>query len=301
MPEMWIIVSLMAAAFQTVRFMLQKHLAAATLSAAGATFARFVYSAPLILILLAVYLAVTGAVLPRIQSSFWAYAIAGGAAQILATVCVVLLFKQRNFAVGITFKKTEVIQTVLIGWLVLGEGVSWLGFGAIALGVAGLLVLSGDSGARGIRLSDLTNRAAGLGIASGFLFAISAVTYRGASLGVLTDDPVLRAGVTLGAVVVLQTAMMVVWLALRDAGEMRRVWDARRTALWIGVMSMAGSFCWFLAFTLQNAAYVKAVGQAELILSIAASTLFFHERISRRELIGMGILLGSIVILILGT
>ncbi len=300
-PDLWIIVSLLAATFQTVRFMLQKVLATSTLSAAGATFSRFFYSGPFILILLAAYLSVTGAAVPAIGGSFWGYALAGGAAQIAATVCVVLLFKQRNFAVGITFKKTEVIQTVLLGLVVLGEGVSALGFFAIALGVVGLLLLSGQAGAQGIRLSDFWNRAAGLGIACGFLFAISAVGYRGATLSVVSDDPLLRAGVTLALVVLMQTAIMVVWLVLREPGEIARVWAARRVAVWIGLTSMGGSYCWFVAFTLQNAAYVKAVGQAELILSIAASTLFFKEVISRREWAGIALLLASILMLVLVT
>jgi len=37
----------------------------------------------------------------------------------------------------------------------------------------------------------------------------------------------------------------------------------------------------------------------ELILSVAASTLFFRERISGREWAGMTVLVGSIVMLIL--
>ena len=300
-PDLWIIVTLLAAGFQTVRFMLQKQLATATLSAAGATFSRFLYSAPFIVVLLAVYLAVTGQALPTPAPAFWAYGLAGAVAQITATVCVVLLFKQRNFAVGITFKKTEVIQTVLVGWVVLGEGVSPLGFGAIALGVAGLLLLSGGPEAKGFHLSDLGNRAAGLGIASGFLFAISAVGYRGATQHIFAEDPLLRAGVTLAAVVCMQTAIMVVWLHFRERGEMRRVWAARRTAVWIGLTSMGGSYCWFVAFAVQNAAYVKALGQVELLLSIAATTLFFHEKITAREWIGMAVLVGSIVMLVLVT
>lgn len=300
-PDMWIVVSLLAAAFQTVRFMLQKVLATGTLSAAGATFSRFFYSAPFILILLACYLAMTGSALPRIEASFWAYGLAGGAAQIAATVCVVLLFKQRNFAVGITFKKTEVIQTALMGWIVLGEGVSTLGFAAIALGVVGLLLLSGGAEAKGFSIRDFGNRAAVLGIASGFLFSISAVSYRGASLAIDTDDPISRAAVTLAVVVLLQTLIMVVWLGLREPGEMARVWQARKVAVWIGLTSMGGSFCWFVAFTVQNAAYVKAVGQAELILSVAASTLFFKEKITGREWAGMSVLVGSIVMLVLVT
>ncbi|APE44111.1 hypothetical protein BOO69_12370 [Sulfitobacter alexandrii] len=299
LPDPWVYVTLAAAAFQTVRFMLQKHLATATLSAAGATFSRFFYSAPLILGLLALYLGAAGKPLPQVAPGFWLFGLVGASAQILATVCVVLLFKQRNFAVGITFKKTEVIQTVLVGWLVLGEGVSWPGFAAIALGIIGLLLLSGGAEVRGLRLRHLRNRAAGLGIASGILFAVSAVSYRGASLGVAEADPVLRAAVTLAAVVAMQTVIMLVWLRLREPGQIGAVWAARRVALWIGLTSMGGSLCWFIAFTLQNAAYVKALGQVELILSVAASTLFFHERISGREWAGMAVLVVSILLLVL--
>ena len=298
-PDLWIIVTFLAAAFQTVRFMLQKVLATSTLSPAGATFSRFLYSAPFIALLLAVYMQATQAQLPALSAGFWGFGLLGAVSQIVATVCVVALFKERNFAVGITFKKTEVIQTVLVGVLLLGELVSWGGFAAIALGLVGLLMLSGGKDARGFHLSDLRNRAAGLGIASGILFAFSAVSYRGASLTLATEDPLLRAGVTLMAVVAMQTLVMVVWLALRERGEMGRVWRARRVAVWIGLTSMGGSLCWFIAFTLQNAAYVKALGQVELILSILASTLFFKEKITAREAIGMAILVASILLLIL--
>ncbi len=297
-PDLWILVTFAAAVFQTARFMLQKHLAAATLSAAGATFSRFLYSAPFIWVLLALYLGLSGRVLPQIAPGFWAYGLVGATAQIMATVCVVLLFKQRNFAVGITFKKTEVIQTVLMGWILLSEGVSLAGFAAIALGIVGLLLLSGGEDAKGWRMGHVNTRAVALGIGSGFLFSISAVTYRGASLAVLTQDPFLRAAVTLAAVVTMQTLIMVVWLWFREPGQMRTVWSARRVAIWIGLTSMGGSLCWFIAFTLQNAAYVKALGQVELILSVAASTLFFREKISGREWAGMAVLVGSIVMLV---
>ncbi|MEO1920179.1 MAG: hypothetical protein ABGW81_10845 [Paracoccaceae bacterium] len=48
--------------------------------------------------------------------------------------------------------------------------------------------------------------------------------------------------------------------------------------------------------TLQNAAYVKAVGQIELLFTFAASVLIFRERPNRREvgriiLVSLGILL----------
>lgn len=296
---LWIPVTIAAASFQTVRFMLQKTLSAVTLSAAGATFARFAYSAPVVVALLAVWLGATGGSLPSMGGMFWVYAAAGGLAQILATVCVVLLFKQRNFAVGITFKKTEVIQTAILGFIMLGDHVSGGGMVAILLGLAAVLVLSKTPQSEGRWWQNLTNRASQIGLASGVLFAIAAVTYRGASLELGDVPPVLRAAVTLAAVTSMQMIGMGVWLAWRDRAELRAVWKARQTAVFVGLTSMGGSFCWFLAFTLQNAAYVKALGQVELILSLMASVLFFRETVTRRELAGMGLLGLSILVLVL--
>ncbi|MDF3413129.1 DMT family transporter [Sulfitobacter sp. M57] len=299
LPDLWIIISLTAAVFQTVRFMLQKHLATATLTAAGATFSRFFYALPFVTLLLLVYLVGRDVALPAVGTSFWGFGLLGACAQITATVCTVLLFKQRNFAVGMTFTKTEVIQTVLVGWLLLGEGVSPLGFMAISIGIVGLLLLSAAPAGTGFRLRDLGNKASALGIASGILFAFSGVSYRGATLAVAAEDPFLRAGLTLTVVVAMQTVIMLVWLRWREPGQIAAVWKARRVAVWIGLTSMAGSLGWFTAFALQNAAYVKAVGQVEIIFSIVATVLFFRERITAREALGMAILSVSILLLIL--
>ncbi|TNJ41832.1 DMT family transporter [Phaeobacter sp. B1627] len=296
---LWIVVTFAAATFQTVRFMLQKILSSVSLSPAGATFSRFIYSAPLILLLLWAYARTTGAEMPALSAGFWGFAAVGGLSQILATICVVALFKARNFAVGITFKKTEVIQTALVGLVVLGDEVSVLGWLAIAIGLGAVLVLSKSADTAPGLWQQLTGRAPLLGLGSGVLFAFSAVSYRGASLELQVPDAVLRAAVTLAVVVCLQTVMMLVWLTVRDPAEIRRVWAARRVAVWVGLTSMGGSFCWFLAFTLQNAAYVKALGQVELLLSLLASLVFFKETVTRREIFGMGLLVLSILALIL--
>lgn len=297
--SLWITASLLAAAFQTVRFMLQKRLAAATLSATGATFARFVYSAPIAVVGASIYMWLQVVTIPKISPVFWVYGIAGGAAQVFATVCLVKLFAARNFAVGVTFAKTEVILTVFVGLLILGEGVSWLAFGAICLGVVGVVLLSVDPNGTNTQWTRVFNRAAGLGVLAGLLFSVSAVGYRGASLEVLSPDPFVRAGLTLAAVTSLQTFGMALWLLWKDPGEARRVLQAWRSASLIGVTSVAGSFGWFLAFTLQAAAYVKAIGQIELIFGLLVSVFVFKERPGARELVGMAILTASIVVLLL--
>jgi drug/metabolite transporter (DMT)-like permease len=225
--------------------MLQKTLSGGTLTAAGTTFARFFYSAPLVALILCAYLIGAGRALPDLSLALWAWGVFGGVSQILATMCVVALFQQRNFAVGTTFAKTEVIQTVLVGLVLLGEGVTWAAFGCILIGTIGVLLLSDPPGGRGAWLSRITNRAVGLGLLSGLLFAFSGVSYRAASLELAVDEPLLRAGITLAAVTMMQMLGMLVWLKLYQPGEIARVWAARRTAGFVGLTSMAGSYCWF--------------------------------------------------------
>jgi len=296
--EAWVLITLGAALAQTVRFMLQKQLKTTGLSTGGATFARFVYSAPLVAVLILVYASTSEQAIPAMPGRFWQFAMAGGLAQILATMCVVAIFSHRNFAVGITFKKTEVVMTAIVGFLILGEGVGMVGAFAIGIGLIGVLVLSDPPGGEGHFLNRIVNRAAGLGILSGVFFAISAVGYRGASLALSHGDTVLRAGTTLAVVTATQTLALGLWLAWRERGQIAVVLRAWRVAGMVGIMSMVGSFCWFTAFTLQNAAYVNAVGQVELIFSIAASALFFKEKISPREFTGIALLSIGILALI---
>ena len=295
----WVYITIGAAFAQNLRFMLQKHLKVTRLSTGGTTFARFVYSAPLVAAMVLTYARMTGQDLPLPGARFWVFALSGGLAQVLATMCVVALFAHRNFAVGITFKKTEVLQTALIGFVVLGEGVSAGGMAAIALGFAAVALLSDPAGGTGPWHRRLVNPASGLGLLSGVLFAVSATGYRGASLSLGLDGVFLRAAFTLAVVTASQSLAMALWLRWREAGEITKVLANWRVAGLVGVTSMIGSLGWFTAFTLQKAAYVKALGQIELLFSFAATVLVFREKTTLREVLAMGLLSASILLLIL--
>ncbi len=275
--------------------MLQKTLSMGPLSAGGATLARFLYTAPFACLLALGYLSWRGQGLPAIGGAFWPYVLAGGLAQILATWCVVAIFASRNFAVGITFKKTEVMLTALVGFVVLGDTVTLGGLAAICVGLVGVLVLSDIPEGAGGLLKRAMNRAAGLGLLSGVLFAISAVTYRGATLDVASADALTRALVTIPCVTVSQTLGLGLWIVVKEPGQLTNVLKAWRTAVWMGLTGLGGSLGWFTAFTLMNAAYVFAVGQIEVIFSIVASVLFFGEKITRREGVGMLFITVSVI------
>ena len=286
-PELWIIATLCAASFQTIRFTLQKILADGNLSPLGATYSRFIFAAPWIVLFSLIFLLLTNVSIPDLESQFLLFAVGGGLAQILATVCVILVFKSRNFAVGITLKKTEVILTAFVGLILIGEGVSTISMFLICLGGAGVFFLSKKVSSVDRSNFSILNKSAVYGLLSGLLFAISAVCYRSATLSVVSDLVYLRAGFTLLIVILSQSFVMTIWLALVEPGQIKLVWLERKKGFWVGVTSLGGSFFWFTAFTLQNAAYVKAVGQIELIFSLLITTLFFKERILNREILGM--------------
>lgn len=296
--SLWIWATLAAALVQTVRFSLQKSLKGAGLSSGGATFSRFVFAAPLALVVSAGLVWASGAPLPLLSVQFWTMAVLGGLAQILATLATVALFSERNFAVGIAFTKTETILVALFSALVLAEPVSPAGLGAILLGLMGVLILSVPLTGRKLALF---NRASMLGLAAGALFGVSAIGYRAATQALDSPDALLRAAVTLAAVTSFQTLAMALWLRLAEPGELTRVAGQWRRTVLVGVTGMLGSLGWFLAFALQNAAYVRALGQVELVFSALASWLVFREAARARELVGIALLVASVVALLLVT
>lgn len=295
---LWIPVTIFAAFAQNLRFMLQRHLKVTGLSTAGATFSRFLFSAPLVAVIAMGYASARGLPFPELSTRFWVAATLGGTAQILATMCVVALFAHRSFAIGITFKKTEVMLTALIGLVVLGEAVTLGAAEAIFIGFIGVVILSDPPDATG-DWHRLLNRGAALGLASGALFGVSAIGYRAASLEIASADVFQRASVTLMCVTAFQTMLMAAYLSWRERGEIGRVVASWRVSTLVGLSSLAGSLAWFTAFTLQNAAYVKALGQVELVFSFLATTFVFREKTTRREVLGVAAIVASVLVLVL--
>ena len=299
--ELWVPITLAAAFLQNLRSALQKHLKG-SLSTYGATFCRFVYAAPLAVVYAALLGEGYGFEWPAPNLRFAIFAMLGGVAQITATALLVYLFSLRNFAVGTTYSKTETVQTAIFGLLILGEPVSPAAAFAIGISLAGVMAISVARSALTLRnlLLGWTGRAAFVGMLSGTFFGLSAVAYRAASLSLGGEGFLMQAAFTLACVVVFQTALMAVWIRVREPGELTRVFRHWRIASLVGVAGMVGSAGWFTAMTLENAAYVRALGQVELVFTFIASYFFFRERSTGLELAGIALIVAGIVILLLG-
>jgi drug/metabolite transporter (DMT)-like permease len=307
--EAWIPITIAAAFLQNLRTALQKHLKA-QLSTAGATFSRFCFAVPLACAYLAGLLLVEGGLWGRsslgalsdlLQPDFLLYCFCGAAAQIFATALLVALFSYRNFAVGTAYSKTETVQTALIGALLLQDRLTFGALIGVFISLAGVIAVSVTRSRLQARqlLSDLTARPARMGLLSGGLFGLATVCYRAGALSLPEGTVWVRAAATLACVVTMQCVMMTLYLALREPAQLRAVLRSWRVTGWVSLTGLAGSVCWFTAMTLQNATYVRALGQIELVFTFLSTALVFRETVRPMEVAGILLIVAGILVLLL--
>lgn len=286
--QLWIPITLFAALAQTVRNAAQKHLTAA-LGTLGATLVRFLYGLPFALAWLAVVRWLWNLEVPAPSLRFLAWVVFGGAAQIAATALLLRVMAERNFALGIGYSKSEVMQVAVFGLVFLGDPLTPLMVLAIALGTLGVLLMSPIDPRRPLRalVSGWTSRVALLGLASGGLFGLAAIGYRGGALALEGTPFVMAAAFGLVVAQCAQTLMLGGWLLVRQPAVVGRVFRAWRTSLVAGFAGAAASAGWFTAMAIESAARVRTLALAELLFAWVVSRRMFHERLSRLELLGM--------------
>ena len=300
--ELWIAITIVGAFMQNLRSAVQKHLKG-RLTTLGAAYVRFLYAAPFALLYLFALKAGTGLPWPEPNLTFLVYCVAGGIAQILFTALLVWLFSFRNFAVGTTYSKTEVVQVAVLGLVLLGDTVSLVPSIAIAIAMVGVMAMSAGQAriSAGRLLAGLTEKSTLIGLACGAFLGASVVFFRGASLALGYEHGAwMPAAFSLTVAVVLQTVGMGVYLAVTEPRTLRDVIVHWRWSSVVGIAGVLASIAWFTAFTLQNAAYVRAVGQIELVFTFFASVVVFREKTTRAEVFGILLVVAAILLLVLG-
>src|SRR5690348_15397682 len=180
---LWIPFTLLAASAQTARNAMQRELTA-TLGTVGATHVRFLFGFPFALVFLPAVMVVAGYSLPHPPAIYWPWVIGGALGQIAATATMLSVMGQRSFVVAYAYIKTEPVQVALFGLIFLGDKVAPLTAAAILIATAGVIVMSLKPGAG----EASTTRSTAVGLISGALFALSAISYRGAILALHLPD-----------------------------------------------------------------------------------------------------------------
>jgi len=299
----WLPATLLAGALQAWRTAVQRRMSR-TLSVNAAGLVRYLYGLPVAAAMMLAYqFLIAPAAFPALGHWFVLFCAAGGLAQIVATNLLLMAFGERNFVVGTAYSKTEAVQSAILSVVLLGDHLSVLTWLGIGFGVVGVMVLStgGKRMGPGELLRSLGQPAARYGIASGFVFALTTIAIRRATMEVATPDHIRAALIVLAVTVALQTLMQGVYLAWRERDQVARVFVEWRTAAQVGLLSSLGSACWFTGFASAPVALVRIVGQVEVAFTMAFAHFYLGEKTAKSEVAGLLLVAIGVVLALAGT
>jgi drug/metabolite transporter (DMT)-like permease len=292
---LWIPVTLAAAAAQTGRNATQRRLTE-QIGTVGATQVRFLYGFPFALLALAGLTLATSERVPAPNPTFLLYVLGGAATQILATALMLSAMRERAFSVVTAYTKTEPVQVALFGLLLLGDPLTPSIAVAILIATTGVVLMSVKPGTS---LTSAGFKPVLAGVAAGAFFALAAIGFRGAILSLPEGSFVIRATTTLVWGLGLQTVILLVWLGLFDRRALAASLEAWRPSLGAGFLGALASQFWFIGFALTTAANVRTLALVEVLMAQAVSHRFLAQTTTRREIVGMVLILGGVAFLLL--
>ena len=292
-PWLWAVFTVIAAFMQTLRNAMQRELTV-TLGTVGATHVRFLFGFPFVLVFLLGVLLATGAPLPRPGLLFWPWTILGAFAQVAATALMLAAMGERSFVVTIAYIKTEPIQVAVFGLFFLGDTLTAPMMTAVIVATAGVVIMSTKNphpslprkrGRVGWGIGGI--RPTLIGLASGGMFALSAIGFRGAILNLALPDYVMAATFTLAVGIAMQAVLLSLYLALRSPAVLFAIFRFWKPSLSAGLAGAVASQFWFLAFALATAASVRTLALIEVLFAQLIARFAFGQRTSAREALGM--------------
>lgn len=291
---LWPVFTMIAAAAQTVRNATQRDLTQ-KLGTVGATHIRFLFGFPFAIVFLAVAMAVLAQPVPPTSLLFWVWAIGAALAQIAATALMLAAMTERSFVVVYAYIKTEPVQAALFGLVFLGDHLTPVLAAAILIATVGVVVMALKPGAAfGLRPTLL-------GLAAGGMFALSAVGFRGAILSLGLSSYLMAATFTLAVSLVVQAALLSIYLGVRSPDVLRSIVAAWRPSLVAGFMGALASQFWFLAFALATAASVRTLALVEVLFAQGVSRFVFKQPVLLREGVGIVLVVAGVALLLYGS
>ncbi|AMN12685.1 multidrug transporter [Alteromonas macleodii] len=287
----WILFTLGAIVMQTVRNALQSKLSGAV-NTSGVTLSRFILAPPIALVYLLILYSSSASQVPEFSGSFITVIFCASLLQIAATSLMVILFKQKNFAIGAGLAKSEALVAGVVGMLFFGSYLTPLGWAGILIGAIAVFVLSSGNRLHGISVKTMV-----IGLACGTCFALTSLLVREASHMLNVQHTVAAAWVLLW-VLCVQTISLSGYIALTKPFVFRQLTNAKKQVLAISTVSCLGSICWFTAMALQHVALVKTLGQLEVLLTLVLSHYWLKNTVTKREIAGL-LLIGLAAIFVM--
>ena len=287
----WVFFTLSAVVLQTFRNALQSKLSA-NMSTSGVTLARFLFAPPIALIYLLLLYIFSNQDIPEFSLKFVLLVLLASVMQISATSLMVILFKQKNFSVGAGLAKSEALVAGVLGTVFFGSQLSLFGWIGILVGAAAIFVLSG-----GGRKGQLSIKTVIIGLACGTCFALTSLFVREASNLLNVPFPHSAAWVLVW-VLCIQTTLLVSYIAVKNRSTFIALKNNVKMTLATSIISCFGTICWFSAVSLHHVAYVKTLGQVEVLLTMLVATFWLKNKVQKHEILGL-LLIAAAAILVM--
>jgi drug/metabolite transporter (DMT)-like permease len=289
---LWAVFTVIASIGQTARNAMQRELTR-VVGTVGATLVRFLFGLPFGILFLTGVAYWLGQPLPAPSAAFLAWVTLGAVTQIGGTALMLLAMNERSFVVTTAYLKTEPVLVAVFGFVFLGDRLTAQTAAAIGIATAGVMIMSWAKGA-----ASASTRPLLFGIGAAALFGISAVGFRGAILSLQVQSFVMAATFSLAVGLLIQTALLTVYLVLFDRKSLLAIFRQWRPSLFAGFMGAAGSQFWFLAFALTTAANVRTLALIEVLFAQIVSRRLFDQKSALREVIGIVLVVAGIAFLL---
>lgn len=295
---MWALLTISAIIFQIIRNLEQKKLHQ-NLDVFTTSWSRFILPFPFAIIAVA-------STFNYYDYEFFHYILINALFQILGNIFLIKTIQTKNFSVGIAFSKTEIIQALILGFLLYNLHFNFNEILAIFLAFIGIILLAKIDFKN---LKDFTkslkNIASLYGILCGFCFGITSYNIQFASNYLISDgfNSIKASTLVLLYTIFFQNIFFIILKSFQkrlfsDVKKLFLVENYRRFLL-TSLSSFIGSICWYGAYAIGNVMHVKTVGQLEIIASMLVSKFYLKEKNSIKENLGIIFIIIAILLIIL--
>ena len=293
----WIATSILGAFFQNARSSVQKKLNS-EMSLMASTYVRFSFALPIIFIVFYLYFGNYDYFLKAIQNNhFILYVILGSIFQITFTFLFLYLFKFTNFLIGTALSKTEVIQIAFFEFIILKDYLNLYAVLGIIISTFGVIIFS-TKDLKNI-LKGFFSKSTIVGIFCGTLLALSIVFFRGSMQFIdFTNKNFDKALITLLAATFVQTTLITIYLLTFEIKQFQKIRSNMKLSFLAGLFGFSATVFWFYSFSLVQAAFVRTVGQIELLFSYISSRFMFKEKVRVIEIVGIFIFISGLILVI---
>jgi drug/metabolite transporter (DMT)-like permease len=295
---MWALLTISAIFFQIIRNLEQKKLHK-DLDVFTTSWSRFILPFPFAII----------AVVSTFQSynfEFFYYILINALFQILGNIFLIKTIQTKNFSVGIAFSKTEIIQALILGFLLYNFRFNFIEISAIFLAFIGIILLAKlDFKNFKDFTKSLKNIATLYGVLCGFCFGITSYNIQFASNYLISDgfNSIRASIVVLLYTIFFQNIFFIIFKSFQKRlfSDVKKLFliENYRKFLLTSLSSFIGSICWYGAYAIGNVIHVKTVGQLEIIASMLVSKFYLKEKNTIKENLGIIFIIIAILLIIL--